>query len=41
MTKIALSVENLSKTYFVDNKKISKVNALKNITLEVKQGEIF
>ena len=41
MMKTALSVENLSKVYFRDKKKASKINALNNITLEVKQGEIF
>ena len=41
MMKTALSVENLSKVYFKDKKKTSNVNALNNITLEVKQGEIF
>tara|TARA_B100001057_G_scaffold398667_1_gene409299 strand:- start:1329 stop:2258 length:930 start_codon:yes stop_codon:yes gene_type:complete len=39
--KTALSVENLSKVYFRDKKKGSKINALNNITLEVKQGEVF
>jgi len=41
MMKTALSVENLSKVYLGDKKKASKTNALNNITLEVKQGEIF
>ena len=41
MMKTALSVENLSKVYLRDKKKTSNVNALNNITLEVKQGEIF
>ena len=41
MMKTALSVENLSKVYLRDKKKDSKINALNNITLEVKQGEIF
>ena len=41
MIKTALSVENLSKVYLQDNKKSSKINALNNISLEVKQGEIF
>ena len=41
MMKTALSVENLSKTYLAKQKKASKINALSNITLEVKQGEIF
>ena len=41
MMKTALSVENLSKVYLREKKKASKINALNNITLEVKQGEIF
>ncbi len=41
MMKTALSVENLSKVYLRERKKNSSVNALNNITLEVKQGEIF
>ena len=41
MMKTALSVENLSKVYLRERKKNSNVNALNNITLEVKQGEIF
>ena len=41
MMKTALSVENLSKVYLRDKKKTSEINALNNITLEVKQGEIF
>ena len=41
MMKTALSVENLSKVYLRDKKKTSKINALNNITLRVKQGEIF
>ena len=41
MMKTALSVENLSKVYLRDKKKNSNINALNNITLEVKQGEIF
>ena len=41
MMKTALSVENLSKVYSGDKKKAAKINALNNITLEVKQGEIF
>ena len=41
MMKTALSVENLSKVYLKDKKKTSNVNALNNITLQVKQGEIF
>ena len=41
MMKTALSVENLTKVYLGNKKKASKINALNNITLEVKQGEIF
>jgi len=41
MMKTALSVENLTKVYFRDKKKTSIVNAINNITLDVKQGEIF
>ena len=41
MMKTALSVENLSKVYLSGKKKTLDVNALNNITLEVKQGEIF
>ncbi len=41
MIKSALSVENLSKVYLSNKKKTSNVNALNNINLEVKQGEIF
>ncbi len=41
MMKTALSVENLSKVYLNNKKKASNVNALNNINLEVKQGEIF
>ena len=41
MMKTALSVENLSKVYLRDKKKTSEINALNNISLEVKQGEIF
>ncbi len=41
MIKTALSVENLSKVYMRDKKRGSRINALNNITLEVKQGEIF
>ena len=41
MIKTALSVENLSKVYLRDKKKTNNINALKNITLDVKQGEIF
>ena len=41
MIKTALSVENLCKVYLQDKKKGPNINALNNITLEVKQGEIF
>ena len=41
MMKTALFVENLSKVYLRDKKKDTKINALNNINLEVKQGEIF
>ena len=41
MMKIALSVENLSKIYLDSEKKTPKINALRNITLDVKQGEIL
>ena len=41
MMKTALSVEELSKVYLLDKKKTSNINALNNISLEVKQGEIF
>ncbi len=41
MIKTALSVKNLSKVYLLDKKKTSNVNALNNISLDVKQGEIF
>ena len=41
MTKIALSVENLSKVYPVVKNNTSSIKALNNITLNVKQGEIF
>ena len=41
MMKTALSVENLSKVYSINKKKTGNINALNNITLEVKQGEIF
>ena len=41
MIKTALSVENLSKVYLRDKKKTNSINALNNITLNVKQGEIF
>ena len=39
MMKTALSVENLSKVYLSGKKKTLDVNALNNITLEVKQGK--
>ena len=41
MTKIALSVENLSKVYPGIENNASNINALDNITFIVKQGEIF
>ena len=41
MIKTALFVENLSKVYSINKKKTGNINALNNITLEVKQGEIF
>ena len=41
MNKIALSVENLTKVYSNVKSKNSKINALNNITLKVKEGEIF
>ena len=41
MKKTALSVENLTKIYSADGKKTSNIKALNNITLNVKQGEIF
>ena len=41
MTKIALAVENLSKVYPGVKNKTSSIKALNNITLNVKQGEIF
>ena len=41
MIKTALSVEKLTKVYLGDKKKTNNTNALNNITLEVKQGEIF
>ena len=41
MMKTALSVEKLTKVYLGDKKKTNNTNALNNITLEVKQGEIF
>ena len=41
MNKIALSVENLTKVYSNAKSKNSKINALNNITLKVKEGEIF
>ena len=36
MMKTALSVENLSKVYLRDKKKTNNINALNNITLDVK-----
>ena len=41
MMKTALSVEKLTKVYLGDKKKTNNTIALNNITLEVKQGEIF
>jgi ABC-2 type transport system ATP-binding protein len=41
MKKTALSVENLTKIYSAEGKKTSNIKALNNITLSVKQGEIF
>ena len=41
MNKIALSSENLTKVYSKSNKLKEEVLALKNLSLEVKQGEIF
>ncbi len=41
MTKIALSVENLSKVYSGVKNGSSSIKALNNITLKVNQGEIF
>ncbi len=41
MNKIALSSENLTKIYSKTNKLKQEVLALKNLSLEVKQGEIF
>ena len=41
MKKTALSVENLTKIYSAEGKKNSNIKALNNITLSVKQGEIF
>ena len=41
MNKIALSSENLTKVYSKSNKLRQEVLALKNLSLEVKQGEIF
>ena len=40
MTKIALSVENLSKVYSGVKNNTSSIKALNNITFNVKQGEI-
>ena len=41
MTKIALSVENLSKVYPGVKNNTSSIKALNNITFNVQQGEIF
>ena len=42
MMKTALSVENFFQKYIYEiKKKASGINALNNVTLEVKQGEIF
>ena len=41
MNKIALSSENLTKVYSKSNKLKEEVLALKNLSLEVRQGEIF
>ncbi len=41
MNKIALYSENLTKVYSKSNKLKEEVLALKNLSLEVKQGEIF
>ena len=41
MNKIALSSENLTKVYSKSNKLKQEVLALKDLSLEVKQGEIF
>ena len=41
MNKLALSSENLTKIYSKSNKLKQEVLALKNLSLEVKQGEIF
>ena len=41
MNKIALSSENLTKIYSKSNKLKQEVLALKNLSLEVRQGEIF
>jgi len=41
MNKIALSSENLTKVYSKSNKLKQEVLALKNLSLEVKQGEVF
>ncbi len=41
MNKIALSSENLTKIYSKSNKLKQEVLALKNLSLQVKQGEIF
>ena len=41
MNKIALSSENLTKVYSKSNKLKQEVLALKNLSLEVKQGRDF
>ena len=41
MNKIALSAENLSKTYSESNTSTKSVLAINKLNLEVKQGEIF
>ena len=41
MNKIALSPENLTKVYSKSNKGKHEVLALQNLSLDVKQGEIF
>jgi ABC-2 type transport system ATP-binding protein len=41
MSKIALSVEKLTKIYSSNKKKVSSLMALNNVSFEVKQGEVF
>ncbi len=41
MSKIALSVEKLTKIYSSNKKKVSSLKALNNLSFEVKQGEVF